>query len=211
MRTVAKTKPRRRLEAAAAREIILDAAEKRLVVVGPSGIRLQEVAADAGVSHPTVLHHFGSREGLVQAVISRALRAITATLVETIAASSGDEGQFEEILENVAVSLERTGYARVILWLLLEGHPMGAPESSLREVVDATHALRLRRSSGGKKPKREDTARAIVLAAMALIGGSVLAPSLLENAGLESDARTITPFRRWLAGLLRAHLDGEGM
>ncbi|MGH7329781.1 MAG: TetR/AcrR family transcriptional regulator, partial [Polyangiaceae bacterium] len=60
-----KAKPRRRLDAEAARKLILDATERRLVRVGPSGIRLQEVAKDAGVSHPTVLHHFGSRELLV--------------------------------------------------------------------------------------------------------------------------------------------------
>ena len=44
------------------------------------------VAADAGVSHPTVLHHFGSRDLLVKAVIARSLQAINATLVEAIGA-----------------------------------------------------------------------------------------------------------------------------
>src|SRR6478736_553059 len=68
-------KPRVRRDAETARAAILEATEKRLVHVGPSGIRLQEVAADAGVSHPTVLHHFGSREALVQAVIVRAFQA----------------------------------------------------------------------------------------------------------------------------------------
>jgi len=34
---------------------------------------LQEIAADVGVSHSTILHHFGSREALVEAVVTRAL------------------------------------------------------------------------------------------------------------------------------------------
>src|SRR3954469_7048551 len=111
-----KKKPRRRLEAEAARELILDAAEKRLVKVGPSGIRLQEVAADAGVSHPTVLHHFGSRELLVKAVISRSLRSINTALVEAMGDAAIDDERLEALVENVAAAFERTGHARVILW-----------------------------------------------------------------------------------------------
>ncbi len=40
---------------------------------GPAGLRLQEVAKAAGVSHPTILHHFGSREGLIQALNLRSV------------------------------------------------------------------------------------------------------------------------------------------
>src|SRR5579872_2169387 len=86
---VAKTKPRRRLDAATSLDLVLAATEKRLIVAGPGGIRLQEVAADAGVSHPTVLHHFGSREQLVKAVIARSLHAINTALVLAIHASGG--------------------------------------------------------------------------------------------------------------------------
>src|SRR5688572_20963460 len=59
-----------------AQRVILDAAEQRLAQVGPAGLRLQEVAADAGIAHPTILHHFGSREGLIHAVVQRALGAL---------------------------------------------------------------------------------------------------------------------------------------
>jgi AcrR family transcriptional regulator len=204
---LAKKRPRRRLEADAAREVILDAAEKRLVTVGPSGIRLQEVAADAGVSHPTVLHHFGSRELLVKAVIARSILAINASLVAAIGASRGDEEQLEAIVENVALTLQRTGHARVVLWLALEGHRIEGAEVRLSDVVEATHALRLSRKKQGKRPTREDTAFTIVLAALALVGGSVLGPSLLENAGLGSDARVEKEFRSWLARVLIDHLD----
>jgi AcrR family transcriptional regulator len=202
-----KTKPRRRLDAETARALILDATEKRLVVVGPAGIRLQEVAADAGVSHPTVLHHFGSREQLVAAVIARSLQAINTALVEAIRASSGDEKQLEEMIENVAVAMERSGHGRVILWLTLEGHRIDGAKVRLIDVVEATHALRLARSTAIERPTREDTARTVVLAALALISSSVLGPSLLENAGLGAGARVDKEFRRWIARLLLDHFD----
>jgi AcrR family transcriptional regulator len=207
MPRTAKSKPRRRLDAAAARELILDATEKRLVVAGPSGIRLQDVAAEAGVSHPTVLHHFGNREALVKAVISRSLRAINAALVDAITASQGDEEQLEAMIENVATTFERSGHARVVMWLALEGHRIEGAEVRLADVVDATHALRLSRKKHAKKPTREDTARTVVLAALALVGGAILGRTLLENAGIGGDARVEAQFRSWLARLLIAHLD----
>ena len=45
-------------------------------VDGPAGLRLQDVARAAGVSHPTILHHFGSREGLVRALNQRSVEAL---------------------------------------------------------------------------------------------------------------------------------------
>jgi AcrR family transcriptional regulator len=199
--------PRRRLDAAAARELILDVTEKRLIVVGPSGIRLQDVAAEAGVSHPTVLHHFGSREQLVKAVIARSLHKINVTLVETIRNSNGDEQKLEGMIESVAASFDRTGHGRVVMWLALEGHRIDGAEVRLVDVVEATHALRLSRTKTRKKPSREDTAHTVVLATLALVGGSVLAPTLLENAGLGADARASAAFRSWLAKLLLRHFD----
>ncbi|MET0385139.1 MAG: TetR/AcrR family transcriptional regulator [Polyangiales bacterium] len=198
---------RRRLDAAAARELILDAAEKRLVVVGPSGIRLQDVAADAGLSHPTVLHHFGSRELLVKAVITRSIEAINASLVAAIQASAGKVTQMEAIFETVAGALERGGHARVMLWLALEGHLIDDAKVQLTDIIDAAHALRVERKKQSRKPPRDDTARLVVLAGLALLGGAVLAPSMLANAGLPSDPRARVEFRKWLTRLMMAHVD----
>jgi AcrR family transcriptional regulator len=210
MPKTANAKPRRRLDAEAARALILDATEKRLALVGPAGIRLQEVAADAGVSHPTVLHHFGSRELLVKAVIARALHAMNASLIAAMSASGGDDAQLEAMLENVAAALEANGHARVIVWLALEGHRFDGGDVKLSDVVQATHALRLGRKKHGasaKKPTREDTARTVVLAAVALVGGAVLLPTMLANAGLGDEGRAPARFRAWLARLLLAHFD----
>jgi AcrR family transcriptional regulator len=207
MGTVAKTKGRRRLDSAVAREVILDATEKRLVVSGPAGIRLQEVAADAGVSHPTVLHHFGSREQLVKAVIVRSIETINTALVEAISRSTGDGQELEALVENVATVFEQTGHARVVMWLALEGQRIEDAGVRLRDVVAAVHAQRLRRRKGGGKPAREDTARAVVLATLALVGGAVIGPAIMHNAGLGPSPQSGVAFRRWLTRLLLAHLD----
>ena len=64
---VAKPKRRRRTPEAARREI-LDAAGRRLKNDGPDGLRLQTIASDLGISHSSILHHFGSRDGLLDAL-----------------------------------------------------------------------------------------------------------------------------------------------
>lgn len=48
---------------------ILEVAQRRLERAGPDGLRLQDIARDSGVSHPTILHHFGSRDGLMVALV----------------------------------------------------------------------------------------------------------------------------------------------
>jgi AcrR family transcriptional regulator len=202
-----RAKPRRRLDAEVARGLILDAAEKRLVTVGPGGIRLQEVAADAGVSHPTVLHHFGSRELLLKAVITRSAQRINADVIEALARTGNDDLQLEALLENVASTLESSGSARVILWVALEGHNVDAT-AGFGALVDAAHALRLeRRPPGSQRPTREDTARVMVLVTIAIVGGSVLAPALLGDAGLPREPATHAHWKRWFARFVIGHLD----
>src|SRR5271165_4863601 len=115
-------RPRRRRTGEEARTAILDAAEQRLVASGPGGIRLQEVAADVGVSHPTVLHHFGSREGLTQAVVARALDSLHAGLLAAVQEPPKGPGQVAALLDGVFDTLVRGGHARAFLWLALSGY-----------------------------------------------------------------------------------------
>ena len=195
-----------RRTAEAARVAILDATERRLIAAGPAGIRLQEVAADVGVSHSTVLHHFGSRENLVKAVCERTFAAIHAEIVEAIGRSGGAEGQVAALLDGVSHALTTRGHGRVVVWLALAGTPIGGGEVQLTDVVSATHALRkARRAGAAKLPPLEDTAHTVVLAALALLAESVVGPAIFGDAGLGPDAGA--RFRAWLARLLVAHLD----
>src|SRR5256885_1887280 len=82
------------------------------------GLRLQDVADDVGISHPAVLHHFGSREALVQAVVSRAIDKLQTDLFRGIASAPDDgAGLFDRVFETLATR----GQARLIGWLLLSG------------------------------------------------------------------------------------------
>lgn len=63
----------RAADAGATRKRLLDAAEARLLKMGPNGLVLEAVAADAKVSKGGLLYHFRSKEALVDGLIERML------------------------------------------------------------------------------------------------------------------------------------------
>jgi AcrR family transcriptional regulator len=66
--------PRGRMaDAGVTRRRILDAAEARLLRMGPNGLVLDAVAGDAKVSKGGLLYHFRSKEALVDGLIERML------------------------------------------------------------------------------------------------------------------------------------------
>lgn len=143
--------------------------------VGPGGIRLQEVARQVGVSHPTVLHHFGSREGLIEAVVARAMESIRSGLFEAIVASEGTE-DITKLLDVVSVRMKASGRARTFLWLALGGFGDGVKGLQVRDLAEVTHEVRKRRwaERGRKVPSFEDTWFTVLVPALALLSLSVL-------------------------------------
>lgn len=201
---------RRRRTAEEARAQILDAAEKRLIETGPAGIRLQEVAADLGVSHPTVLHHFGSREALVQAVAERVQKDIYRQVIDAMRETAIGEEALPELFERIFTTLTAKGQSRVWYWLALENMERPDERQPLRTVVETAQEIRKhRRAELGKSTEvsLEDTRFVVALAIMALTSQSVLGDHLLESVGLRGDEKTHARFRAWLAKILVKHLE----
>src|SRR5262249_40544600 len=120
-----------------ARRLILDAAQTRLTTTGPEGLRLQDIAAAAGISHPLILHHFGSREGLVRALTREAateLRDKLVTAMESI------EYSVEQLLDRVFDTF-RDGLAQRLAWLVTVDPDGGAEGTRLiiRDIADRLH------------------------------------------------------------------------
>ena len=209
------TAPRRRRTADEARHAILDAAEKALVAAGPAGIRLQEVAEQVGVSHPTVLHHFGSREGLIEAVVARAMESLGASLINAVRDRPADDDEtaggvapIESMLKAVSHALVDGGHARAFLWLTLAGYPSTAEELHVRAVAEVVHEERkARRVKKGKKKAIpfEDTYFTVLLPALALMSLAVLQPP----KGKDFEGCGPAEFRAWLAKLIQSHLEAD--
>ena len=196
-----KKKPevRRRRTADVARTEILDAAEAMLREVGPGGIRLQEVAKQVGVGHPTVLHHFGSREGLIDAVVERSLASVQAGLFEAITASEG-ASDVKAMLEEASKRLKENGRAKSFLWLALGGYGPGVKGLQVTTLAEAVHEERKKRWAPRKPPPFEDTWFTVLTPALALLSLTVL------EACAEPDFDAAR-YRAWLAKLVHRQLE----
>jgi AcrR family transcriptional regulator len=198
--------PRKRRTADEARTEILDAAERLLVATGPGGIRLQEVAASVGVSHPTVLHHFGSREALIEAVVARALDSLHAGLLAALRTAPERPQEVEAMLGRVFDTLVAGGHARAFLWLALSGYAPTMEELRIRKLAEAVHEVRRTRRAGKRRmPPFEDTYFTVMLPALAVLALSVFGPEVEGTSELCGPVR----FRAWLARLVHEHLENR--
>ncbi|WP_394850072.1 TetR/AcrR family transcriptional regulator [Pendulispora brunnea] len=190
--------------------MILDAAERRLREAGPASIRLQEVSADVGISHPAVLHHFGNREGLIQAVVERAVERLQSDLLATLAETK-DVPNGMALFDRVFDVLYERGHARLIAWLVLSGYDPFDSEASRagwEKIAEITHALRTRGRKRGDAPSYRDTRFTVILSALTLFGQAIIGEPTLRVAGFGDRTRTGREFRKWLATLLAHHLEG---
>src|ERR1051325_3483831 len=95
-----------------ARRLILDTAQELIARNGPEGLRLQEIAAAAGISHPLILHHFGSREGVVRALLQEAVAELRDKLIAAMgSAESSLEQEFDQVFDAY-----RDGLAQRLPW-----------------------------------------------------------------------------------------------
>ena len=197
---IAATGVRRRRSAVETRSAILEAAERRLLIGGPEAIRLQEIAADAGISHPAILHHFGSREGLVEAMILRGIARLQAQFLEGW--PSAKEPDIEGVLERIYEATSRGGMARLLAWLILSGQSYRAMKPDVfKPSAERMHAGRVRRAhhEGQRIPELDETLFAATHLFILVLGDSLFGQSVRRAIGLGSGADTTHRYRRWLS------------
>lgn len=193
--------PRKRTRRAPeeARARILDAAERRLAEGGPDALRLAEIADDLEISHPAILHHFGSRDGLVAALEARAMRRLQDDLLAHVQASAG------EGFARAFATLGDAGHARLLAWQILRSGREGVRDEAamLKTLADAYHATRVSeaRAAGARVPDYDDTVHWVRLAALALFAEALIGPLLSESAQLGDPDAAHTRFQGWLSAL----------
>ena len=200
-----------RRSAEEARRLILDAAEKRLREGGPEAIRLQDIARDVGISHPAILHHFASRDGLTRALERRAMARLEDELVASLSSRPAVGGTAVEVIERAFATLGDAGHARMLAWRVLQLPHSDNPDVEqklLRALADVVHARRaaLAEAEGRAQPSAADTEFVVRLAAAAMLGDGIFAPFLDASFGREIDPARQRQFREWFARLLVAHM-----
>lgn len=179
-----------------ARALILDAAETIMARgKGPAALRLQDVAKAAGVSHPTILHHFGSREGLVRALNLRAYEKLTSTAISGMSQKDSSKDGV-----GMTFAAYRDGLAQRTVWLLqsADQHP-GRP-ALFDDVVEKFHQVRKNFARPGNAPDIADTRAVIHLMTIAAFGDALFGARLRQAGAKEPQARRA--FEQWFAALI---------
>lgn len=169
--------PRRvRRSPEAARENILKSAEHLLLDRGPQALKLLDVAKGAGVSHATVLHHFGSIDGVQTALMEEMIRQLVAQVLSA-ERPEDPEARLEGVGQVLFDAFESAGGARLGAWLELTGEArrLTLVRAAVAEVISGPMAQK------GIDP---DEATNLILVAVSLaMGVGLIGRSLSELVG----------------------------
>lgn len=193
-----------------ARAVILQAARERLQQKGPEGLQVKEIALVAGVAHSTVLHHFGSAEGLRAALIQEMGSKLLEDIIAALKSRGGNQPD-SDLLLRVFEALSDAGHARLLAWMTLKGNSPAVQDTNVRhlfhelieEIAAATMAEKDDLSENAWRKARQKARFTSMLAALTAVGDGIAGDFLAEQMGLTNqEART--DFRSWLAEMLNS-------
>ena len=111
---------------------------------GYAGVTLERIAAHAGVSKGTLVYHFGSKEGLLSAVMRRFVRTIAAATRRALRLASTPHERLRAYAENQFYTIDSTRrFSTVYLDFLAASTRDPALMALQRAFVEETHRLDL--------------------------------------------------------------------
>lgn len=143
---------------------------------GPQALKLVDVAQGAGVAHATVLHHFGSINGVQTALMEQMIRQLVARILSAARPVDPAE-QLENVGQVLFDAFESAGGARLAAWLELTGEArrLTIVRAAVEEVISGPMA---------QKGIAPETATNLVLVAVSLaMGVGLIGRSLAELVG----------------------------
>lgn len=162
------------------KKALLAAATKLFARRGFSGVSVRDIALAAKVNHGLVHRHFGSKEGLLRAVMQHQANMLAQAAGQGIARGAAHGSLTEAVF---AAALQGDAYWRILARQLLDGADPRELQSdfpTLRRVIE-------HRVAGGQK--RDDAALDVVVLAAAGLGFLVFEPFLRAAAGFEKPPR----------------------
>lgn len=173
-----------------ARTLILDTAEARLAEHGLAGLNIVGVAKEAGISHATLIHHFGSSGGMRRALVER----MSEQLVHQAVSAIGDNAEIHAVFRRLFAVFSTGGHAKLLAWLAIEEDQQPEPNPKRRELFRG-----LIEACAAQLPSHDlEAARNLVtLVVAAAIGLGVAGEPLMELVGMDAASRH--GFPDWLA------------
>ena len=180
---------------AEARRLILDTAARRLARHGIKGLNIADVARDAGITHATLLHHFGSADGMQRSLMTDMTAALLRDVLAALEDQSADDD--DAVVQALFGTLAKGGQANLVAWAAITEQDVrvdpeapGGPTGQLfADLIDVLVA-----KLGGQRARAQ---RVVYLVATTALGAGLIGPTLPGMLGM-SEAET-QAFPRWLA------------
>lgn len=196
-----KPRRRRRTPEEARREAITSA-RKLLLSGGPDAMTLAAVAADIGVTHANLIHHFGSAAGLQSALMGSMVLDLTEALDAAIVRLRTDEGAPLELVNSVFDAFASGGAGRLAAWIALSGDLSHL--EPVREAVLALVAAVQEKFSDDSEVARQKISSAVLFIALSAFGDALIGEPLRGMLDQGEDAT-----RRVVAQLLPTLIAGN--
>lgn len=174
-----------------AKSLILEVASRRLSTFGLEGLNISGVAKDAGMSHATVIHHFGSTGAMREALLGQ----MTRDLLSDVMAALNHHEEPARILDRLFEMLSQGGHGRLLAWLALDQQafsPTGDSKGLFAEILGT-----IAKDSGDPVHAKQ----LVFLVAIAAMGKSICGDALAGLIGM-SEAET-QQFPKWLAARIQ--------
>lgn len=185
---------------------VIEVASAAFVDRGFAGTSLDDVARATGVTKQTVLYHYKSKNGLLEAVLVEAAHSLRAELDRAVSSAEPGWEQVEAVVRSAFALAVRQPE---LLGLLREVSRLGSPQSDmvltlLQPSIDrAIAALEAGMDAG---QYRRSDARLVLLSSYSAVSGVVTDTAALRGVGLELDLRVAAKLRQSLLDFLRAAL-----
>jgi len=179
-------KPRRRRRAPdEARREAVDAARALLLSGGPTAVTLSAVAAEIGVTHANLIHHFGSAAGLQSALMGSMVADLGQALETAVTRLRTDDGAPMELINAVFDAFAEGGAGRLAAWIALSGDL-----THLDPVRDAVNNLvnAIAEKMGDDGEARERIGSAVLFIALSAFGEALIGPPLRAMLDQPDDA-----------------------
>jgi AcrR family transcriptional regulator len=180
---------RRRRTAEESRALILQVAAKRLAEYGLEGLNITGVSQEAGISHATLIHHFGSSGGMREALADK----MTLDLVQDLVSSFDGKMSQVDMTQNVFHALSAGGPAKLIAWLAVEG---GRESGQSDAVAEGFKKLLLSMKILVEARDEKDLQNLILLVGSAAIGFGLAGNVLAHLLGM--DQSELDSFPNWM-------------
>jgi AcrR family transcriptional regulator len=164
---------------ARSRQVVLDAAERVIAVHGYASATLAGIVEEAGIPMSSVYHYFGSKEGVLLAVMERGAERFFAALPEIAPRGGPPEDHLNAMVDTLVGALEQhSDFLRLVIVMEVQPPPDTAPEVQMvvrRLRAEALHRLREHIAIAFDISERGIAARRLAQFALAAVDGAFIA------------------------------------